>query len=166
LQGPVVFAHAVFVPPGYTSLLFAHLYEDSSCPLRTTLFAGFRSFLLSAFGLGDHGASLQQRGTGAAAAVLAAAGQAAADAAAGSAAGADMGGGGSGSGSGNVLTIRLISRRPTAGKAHMARQIDNEEELVQALRDLVQEGEGEESGSGSAGGMSVTLLDFAQLTGG
>lgn len=50
-QGPVLFRHAAFVPPGYASLLFAHLYEPSSCPLPTTLFAGFRRFVLGSFGL-------------------------------------------------------------------------------------------------------------------
>lgn len=29
---------AVFVPPGYTSLLYAHGYEDNSCPYNTALF--------------------------------------------------------------------------------------------------------------------------------
>lgn len=29
---------AVFVPPGYTSLLYAHGHEDNSCPYNTALF--------------------------------------------------------------------------------------------------------------------------------
>ena len=29
---------AIFVPPGYTSLLYAHGYEDNSCPYNTALF--------------------------------------------------------------------------------------------------------------------------------
>ena len=29
---------AVLVPPGYTSLLYAHSYEDNSCPYNTALF--------------------------------------------------------------------------------------------------------------------------------
>jgi len=29
---------AVFVPPGYTSLLYAHGNEDNSCPYNTALF--------------------------------------------------------------------------------------------------------------------------------
>ena len=52
LPGPVVFQRAAFVPPGYTSLLFAHLYEESSCRQATALFRGFREFVLAPFGLG------------------------------------------------------------------------------------------------------------------
>ena len=29
---------AIFVPPGYTSLLYAHGHEDNSCPYNTALF--------------------------------------------------------------------------------------------------------------------------------
>ena len=42
---------AAFVPPGYTSLLFAHLYEPSSCPRPTPLFTGFRRFVLEPMGV-------------------------------------------------------------------------------------------------------------------
>ena len=51
LAEPTLLARAAFVPPGYTSLLFAHLYEESSCPLPTALFRGFRDFLLRPLGL-------------------------------------------------------------------------------------------------------------------
>lgn len=33
-----LYERAVFVPPGYTSLLYAHGYEDNSCPYNTALF--------------------------------------------------------------------------------------------------------------------------------
>jgi hypothetical protein len=46
-----LFRHAVFVPPGYTSLLFAQLDADADCRARTPLFAGFRRFMLRPFGL-------------------------------------------------------------------------------------------------------------------
>ena len=51
VASPTRFGRAAFVPPGYSSLLFAHLYEDSSCPLPTSLFSGFREFLLRPMGL-------------------------------------------------------------------------------------------------------------------
>ena len=51
-QGPVLFRRAAFVPPGYASLLFAHLYERASCRQSTSLFRGFREFMLEPFGLG------------------------------------------------------------------------------------------------------------------
>lgn len=108
----MLFRHAAFVPPGYTSLLFAHLYEPASCRLPTSLFAGFRRYLLEGFGLLD----VQQ----AAAKVTAAA------------EGSSVGGGGSGA----PLTVRLVSRRPGVGGKRMARQIGNEAELVAALEAL------------------------------
>ena len=40
--------HAAFVPPGYTSLLFAHLYEDHTC-------GGASSELLKVRGGGSQG---------------------------------------------------------------------------------------------------------------
>ena len=43
--------NAVFVPPGYTSLLFAHLYEANSCPQAAPLFSGFRRWMHSHLGL-------------------------------------------------------------------------------------------------------------------
>lgn len=33
-----LYERAIFVPPGYTSLLYAHGYEDNSCPYITALF--------------------------------------------------------------------------------------------------------------------------------
>lgn len=151
LQGPVTFRHAVFVPPGYASLLFAHLYEDSSCPLRTTLFAGFRSFLLSAFDL--EGADLwhaeddvmagDARGAGAGAGAAAAAADGAA----------------ARHNAGAPVRIRLISRRPGQGKNRMARQIANEAELLAALNAVA-------SDAGSNVLASVSLVDFAPMSGG
>jgi hypothetical protein len=176
LPGPVLFRHAAFVPPGYASLLFADLYEDSSCPLPTALFAGFRRFLLAAFGLQP----LQ----------LAAGGAAGMAGAAGAAAGVDGSSGNSGSrkgsagggsrdsssmdgaSSGNVLSIRLISRRPSSKKRKMARQIGNEAQLVQALSELgnsrSSRSSDDDSGGSSYGGTAVvvSLLDFAELQGG
>ena len=136
LQGPTLFQHAAFVPPGYTSLLFAHLYEPSSCPLPTTLFAGFRRFMLDAFGLAGSPAD-------------------AAAAAAGGSSG-DGGGGGAGGSDDGVLTVYLITRRPSRGRGRMARQIGNEPELVAALQAL-------SGGSGGVGELAVSLLDFAGL---
>jgi len=46
LAAPTLFERAAFVPPGYSSLLYAHLYEAASCARPTPLFAGFRDFLL------------------------------------------------------------------------------------------------------------------------
>ena len=186
--GPVLFKHAAFVPPGYASLLFAHLYEDSSCPLPTALFAGFRRFLLSSFGLQP-----EQPAAGGAAGVAGAAGAAAGTdgsiggGSSGSREGSAVGGGidtssMAGASSGEVLTIRLISRRPSAKKRKMARQIGNEAQLVQALSELggsSSSGGGNDSGgssgggegiagvgAGSGGAVTVSLLDFAELPGG
>ncbi|PRW45163.1 EGF domain-specific O-linked N-acetylglucosamine transferase [Chlorella sorokiniana] len=149
-KGPVLFRHAAFVPPGYASLLFAHLYEPASCPLPTSLFAGFRRFLLGSFGL--LGAS--SKAAAAAGADAAAAGTL--DAAAGS--------------SGQPLVVRIISRRPGPGKARMARQIGNELELLSALRALSSDdssgGDGSSSGSQDGSGvgpLAVSLLDFAGM---
>lgn len=60
--GPGAFElrRAAFVPPGYTSLLFAHLYENASCPFPTPLFKGFRSFVLEPLGLMEHQPSQYQ----------------------------------------------------------------------------------------------------------
>lgn len=147
LQGPVLFRHAAFVPPGYASLLFAHLHEPSSCPLPTTLFAGFRHFMLEAFGLvGSPGSGAAARGSAAAAAAGAGGGSGADD--------GDSAGGGDGEDS-SALTIYLITRRPGRGKGRMARQIGNEPELVASLQAL--------SGSEGVGQLAVSLLDFAGL---
>ena len=54
-----VLESAAFVPPGYTSLLFAHLYETNSCPQPTSLFRGFRRWLLAPLGLDALPASLE-----------------------------------------------------------------------------------------------------------
>ncbi|GAB4817514.1 hypothetical protein N2152v2_004560 [Parachlorella kessleri] len=62
LPGPVVFQRAAFVPPGYTSLLFAHLYEEPSCRQATALFRGFREFMLAPFGLGAAAARMRDPG--------------------------------------------------------------------------------------------------------
>lgn len=51
VASPTRFGRAAFVPPGYSSLLFAHLFEDNSCPLPTSLFSGFRDFLLRSLDL-------------------------------------------------------------------------------------------------------------------
>ena len=191
VPGPVLFRHAAFVPPGYASLLFAHLYEDSSCPLPTDLFAGFRRFLLSCFGLQP-----EQPEAGGAAGMVGAAGAAAgADGSNGRGSSGsregDAGGGSldsssmDGASSGDVLTIRLISRRPSAKKRKMARQIGNEAQLVQALSELGgtgsrssgssddDSGGSSDGGDGSAGAggssgiaVAVSLLDFAELQGG
>lgn len=45
LERPTVFHKALFVPPGYSSLLFAHLYEPNSCPYPTILFKGFKVWM-------------------------------------------------------------------------------------------------------------------------
>jgi hypothetical protein len=139
----------VFVPPGYASLLFAHLYEDSSCPLRTTLFAGFRSFLLSAFGL--EGADLWHAEDDVMAGDARGAGARAAAAAADNA--------GARHNAGTPVCIRLISRRPGQGKSRMARQIANEAELLAALNSVA-------SDAGSNVLASVSLVDFAPMSGG
>ena len=51
LNTPTIFRHAVFVAPGYSSLLFAHLYEANSCPQPTSLFRGFRRWMYRYCGL-------------------------------------------------------------------------------------------------------------------
>ncbi|KAL4448126.1 hypothetical protein ABPG75_005345 [Micractinium tetrahymenae] len=166
LKAPTLFRHAAFVPPGYTSLLFAHLYEDASCPLPTRLFAGFRRFMLASFGLNgraaEGGADGMDLGSGGTAAGAASSSDGSASLVGGSS-------GGSNGGSG-TLVIRLISRRPGKGKPKMARQIGNKEELLAALRALGEEWSREGSGgSGDGSGhdalsVSVSLLDFAKLT--
>ena len=45
LDGAAVFKQAVFVPPGYSSLLFANLYEPSRCRQLTSLFKDFKLWL-------------------------------------------------------------------------------------------------------------------------
>ena len=47
LPDPAIFHHAAFVPPGYGSLLFAHLYENNSCPLGFpgSVFTQFRAWV-------------------------------------------------------------------------------------------------------------------------
>lgn len=157
------------MPPGYTSLLFAHLYEDASCPLPTRLFAAFRSFLLASFGLGEQAATergMMGQGRGSATGAGAAAGGSTAGGAAGGAAGAA---GGFASGSISTLAVRLISRRPGRGKRKMARQIGNEEELLAALQTLGEawsrEASASTSGAAQPISVSVSLLDFASLTG-
>ncbi len=141
MQGPILFRHAAFVPPGYASLLFAHLYEPASCPLPTTLFAGFRRFMLGSFGL--HSGGSGRAAAGAAAGLDEAAAAAATDS------------------NQQPLVVRLISRRPGPGKARMARQIGNEDELLSALRALSSDSS---SADGSeVGPLAVSLLDFAGL---
>ena len=51
LAQPTLFRQALFVPPGYSSLLFAHLYESNSCPRPTWLFRGFRTWMHHRLGL-------------------------------------------------------------------------------------------------------------------
>lgn len=51
MSGTILFEKAVFVPPGYTSFLFAHLEEANSCPHTTELFRGFRQWMLQPLGL-------------------------------------------------------------------------------------------------------------------
>lgn len=52
-----LFQHAAFVPPGYASLFFAHLYENASCPYPTDLFASFRQWVWGRLGLDEDDAS-------------------------------------------------------------------------------------------------------------
>ena len=49
--GVVKLRRAAFVPPGYSSLLYAHLYENASCAFPTSLFKGFKAFMLEPLGL-------------------------------------------------------------------------------------------------------------------
>lgn len=162
------------MPPGYTSLLFAHLYEDASCPLPTRLFAAFRGFLLASFGLGDqkgNGGGVLNLGSSSAQAGAAGAGETAGGSAAAGDAGGSGADGGATSGGSSTLAIRLISRRPGRAKRKMARQIGNEGELLAALRALGEAWSREGGASASVGGVaqplsvSVSLLDFAGLTG-
>lgn len=51
LKSPTLMRHVVFVPPGYSSLLFAFLHSDNECPARTSLFRGFRTWVLAGLGL-------------------------------------------------------------------------------------------------------------------
>lgn len=48
---------AILVPPGYTSLMYAHGYEDNSCPYNAALFKGFREWFLGTLGLSSQGPS-------------------------------------------------------------------------------------------------------------
>ncbi|KAL6777349.1 hypothetical protein ACKKBF_B21175 [Auxenochlorella protothecoides x Auxenochlorella symbiontica] len=114
-----LYTAAAFPPPGYTSLLFAHLYEPSSCPRPTPLFADFRAFLL---GLFDPARRTLGRPLAAAAS--------------------------------DALDVLVVSRRPGQGRRRVARQLANEEELVDALRAL-------DGLEGRA--VAVHLLDLAGL---
>lgn len=51
LSGPTRLAHAAFVPPGYSSLLFNALYSDGECNVRSQLLADFRVHVLRGLGL-------------------------------------------------------------------------------------------------------------------
>lgn len=51
LPSPTLLRHAAFVPPGYASLLFAFLYADNECPVRTGLFKEFRAFVLNSLAI-------------------------------------------------------------------------------------------------------------------
>lgn len=142
-----MFRRAAFVPPGYTSLLFAHLYEDSSCQLPTSLFQGFRQFMLEPFGL---------------AATVA------------------PGLGGEGSAAPPPpLRVRLVSRKPSRARRKMARQIANEEELMEAMQAAADKvmaaaaSGGEQSGGGREGQrqgqeqglrVEVSKLDLGELS--
>uniref|UniRef100_A0A1D1ZP74 Glycosyltransferase 61 catalytic domain-containing protein n=1 Tax=Auxenochlorella protothecoides TaxID=3075 RepID=A0A1D1ZP74_AUXPR len=114
-----LYTAAAFPPPGYTSLLFAHLYEPSSCPHPTPLFADFRAFLL---GLFDPARRTLGRPLAAAAS--------------------------------DAFNVLVVSRRPGQGRRRVARQLANEEELVDALRAL-------DGLEGRA--VAVHLLDLAGL---
>lgn len=120
-QGPKrpLYTAAAFPPPGYTSLLFAHLYEPSSCPRPTPLFADFRAFLLGLF-------DPARRTLGGPLAAAAS----------------------------DALNVLVVSRRPGQGRRRVARQLANEEELVDALRAL-------DGLEGRA--VAVHLLDLAGL---
>ena len=51
-RGAVVrFAHAVFVPPGYSSMLYSELNGVSSCPHPSRAVSAFAPFMLRSFGL-------------------------------------------------------------------------------------------------------------------
>ena len=61
LLGRTLFRAAAFVPPGYSSIFFAHLYENGSCPYPTDLFAAFRHWVLGSLALApDDSLSSQQ----------------------------------------------------------------------------------------------------------
>ena len=53
LSAKTLLKDAVFVPPGYSSLMFAHLYEANSCPQAAHLFIGFRTWMHANLGLGS-----------------------------------------------------------------------------------------------------------------
>ena len=128
---------ALFVPPGYTSILFAkgeplerfrannsHGYCEA--PGGSRLFRAYRRFVLA-------GLNLSADGTDGAGTALAA--------------GPDVGGGAAPP----PLRVTLLSRRPytcdSVEHSYMSRQIANEEELLAALR--------------AEPGVNVTLRDFA-----
>ncbi|KAK3238858.1 hypothetical protein CYMTET_51167 [Cymbomonas tetramitiformis] len=56
---PTIFRHAIFVPPGYSSIMFAHIDQPNSCPQQFGLWRDFRRFLLQPFGLA-HAADLEE----------------------------------------------------------------------------------------------------------
>ncbi|KAK2077117.1 hypothetical protein QBZ16_004751 [Prototheca wickerhamii] len=106
---PTRFLRAAVPPPGYSSLLFAHLYEDNSCAENTELFRGFRLFILELFGIRDKGgrdggASLKELSTKGAAPA--------------------------------PLRMTVISRRLGPKRRRLARRIANEDALLAALRSL------------------------------
>ena len=56
MPDPTTMDRAAFVPPGYGSLLYAHLYEDNSCPYAfpTSVLKAFRAWVLESLGLPLH----------------------------------------------------------------------------------------------------------------
>ena len=58
LPDPALFDQAAFVPPGYGSLLFAHLYENNTCPLSFpgSVFTAFRAWVRDSLQLPLQGA--------------------------------------------------------------------------------------------------------------
>ena len=103
--------HAVFVPPGYSNMLLAHVVSEGDCHHGTQLLQSFRTFVLSAFpALAEeaHGRGRSGRlGTGT-------------------------------GGAGRPVAVTFVSRRPYnhfVPHAFIGRQVDNEEALLAALRE-------------------------------
>lgn len=127
----------LFSPPGYSNFLLAAVSSESECHGRTQLLQSYRAFFLRGMGLGALADPLDVLPPEDAA-------SASATASAGSSA------------AGRRLRVTFVSRRPynEAGVDHafMGRQIENEEELIAALR-----------GASAGGPADIVRLDLARM---
>jgi len=129
LKGATTWERLIFVPPGYTSTLFAYVTTDNECPVALRFFQGFRLWFMGRFGR-PYAADVAALEDGKLDAPFAAVvgGGAPADYAAVTA-NSRLGGGDT------QLEIHIgyVTRRPFKGKGRVARQVANEKQLMASL---------------------------------